>query len=478
MKKICERLLNFVQIIDHKGTVRLCGWLKNSVIGELSCKSMKDIYHGEHAEELRDKLSRGDYSLCDVDACPYLAMDDMESHLVEFEELPEYPTELYLAFEEICNYHCTSCFVHDVMIKNRNVGLEKAYDAIEAQLKEVLPHVKRIGANGCGELFVSRRILKLLAEWKPLAPAEEVSVFLETNGSLFDEEHWKQIENLGQYHLRVTVTVMSFDEPAYQMLSGTKLPISRIENNLRFIKGLRERGIVNEFYIATVVQERNFRFLPEFTRRCIEEFGADYIRLRPYEPWGAREPEIEWFYDVRNPRHPYYQEYREIMKDEIFRHPSVHDWSGGKDTVNIREFPYSAYKFSHYVEGILTDMLLNPGRILKRLEDKMGKGRRLIIYGLGSVGKALAKQLSQSGLEPLYILDRNKPFNEWNDITIYSLEETEPLEKEADVLITPLRHRDLIMDDLNRLGYRGNFILVQELLENRPLAEEISSNVR
>lgn len=339
MKKICERLMNFVQVIDAAGTVRLCGWLHDNIIGSLLDQDMKEIWHGKHAADLRKTLAGGDYSLCMVDACPYLAMGDMKEHLIEVDKLPEYPESLYLAYENVCNYRCTSCTVPGMMRRNKDKNLEKNYDIIEKRLEKVLPYVKKIGANGCGELFASKRILKLLANWKPIAPEKEISVFLETNGSLFDAEHWKQIENLGQYHLGVAITVMSFDEATYQFLSGTTLPISTIEKNLRFVKSLREKGIVNYFEIATVVQERNFRFLPEFTRRCVEEFGADNVRLRPYMPWGANAPEIEWFADIRNPRHPYYKEYKEIMKAEIFKHPLVHDWSGGRDSEYSKEYP-------------------------------------------------------------------------------------------------------------------------------------------
>ena len=63
--------------------------------------------------------------------------------------------------------------------------------AIEKNLAEALPHAKFISANGCGELFASPSILNQLANWRPLAPKEECSVYLETNGSLFNEENWK-----------------------------------------------------------------------------------------------------------------------------------------------------------------------------------------------------------------------------------------------------------------------------------------------
>lgn len=470
--KLCERALNWIQIIDYKGTVRGCSWMRNNRIGSLSCQNIKEIYHGKHADELRAKLIERDYSLCNMDACPYLAMNDMENHMIEIDEIPEYPEELYLAFEQVCNYHCTSCTVPEIMKNNKMRDLESGYDIIEKQLEEALPHVKKISANGCGELFVSKRILKLLANWKPLAPIEQLSVSLETNGSLFDEEHWKQIENLGKYHLSVSITVMSFDEPTYQLLSGTRLPISKIEDNLRFVKSLREKGIVNYLEIATVVQERNFRYLPEFTRRCIEEFGADYVRLRPYMPWGAREPEIEWFTDIRNPNHPYYNEYKEIMKNEIFKHPLVHDWSGGLDTVNIKAFPYKEYRFSFFVEQILTDIILNIDVIIERLRKIIGE-KHIVIYGLGNIGKVLLKLLIERGFAPDYVLDKYVTYNKYCNISVYNLTQTESLTKEIFVLVTPLRRVEEIKSDLGKLGYGEKVLFIQDILENKILAQNV-----
>lgn len=467
---ICERALNWIQVIDHTGNVRICGWINNNIIGSLSCQSMKEIYHSKRAKEIRNKLVNGDYSECIIDACPYLAMNDIDMHMVEFNEVPEYPSELYLAYENVCNYHCMSCNVHDVMLKNKAEELTKGYDKIEEELKKVLPHVKRLGANGCGELFVSKRILKLLSEWKPLSPAEEISVCLETNGALFDEEHWKQIENLGKYHLSVAITVMSFDEPTYQLLSGTKLPISKIENNLRFVKKLREQGVVNYFEIATVVQERNFRTVPQFAKRCVEEFGADYVRLRPYMPWGSQEPEVEWFMDIRNPKHPYYSEYLEMKKDEIFKHPRVHDWSGGLDTANIRVFPY---KLSYFKEIILTEIMSNTDSMLERLKDSVSLNS-MVVYGLGIVGRILVKQLKENGIEPSYILDKYKACNRFQDIDVYNLEETEILSKEVSVIITPILGSEEIDKELKMLGYNSEKIYIKDLLHNEEIVGKIS----
>lgn len=453
--KICKRALKFVQIIDHKGTVRLCGWIKNEIIGCLSDNTMEEIYHSECANALREKLSCGDYSDCYIDACPYLAMNTIEDNLVEIDEVPQFPEELYLAFEEVCNYRCVSCTTPHVMCQTNKEEAEKGYDLIEERLRDVLPHVKTLSANGRGELFASKRTLKMLSEWKPLAPKEEITVVIESNGSLFDEEHWKQIENIGQYNVRVAITVMSFDETTYQILSGCKLPISQIENNLRFIKGLRDKGIVNYFEIATVVQERNFRTLPEFTRRCVEEFGADYVRLRPYMPWGSQEPHVEWFMNVRNPLHPYYEEYREMWKDPIFQHPKVYDWSGQLDSEVGTAVPY---KVDVIKKRILLDLLLKPEEFLQKNIAASGE-KNIVIYGLGEIGKAIISVMKHRNLMPLYVIERNNSCSDYLGVEVHGIDNMDSLNKDVQIVITPLLDSYDVKDMLQKKGFSNFKIL-------------------
>lgn len=454
--KICDRLLEWVQIIDYKGTVRLCSWVNDNVIGCLSENTIEEIYHGEKANALRSKLASGDYSGCIVDACPYLAMNEMDKHLKEVEELPRYPEKLCLAFEEVCNYRCISCTTPCVMSKLKREEVEKGYDIIEERLKDVMPHVKIISTNGRGELFTSRRILKILSEWKPLAPKDEITVEIESNGSLFDEAHWKQIENIGQYNVRVAITVMSFEEDIYQALSGCNLPISQIEDNLRFIKKLREEGIVNYFEIATVVQDRNFRKLPEFTRRCIEEFGADYVRLRPYMPWGSQEAHIEWFMDVRNKKHPYYEEYKKIWKDPIFKHPKVHDWSGGQE--NEREIPY---KIDEIKKKILMDILTQKESFIDKL--KLNSKHKVVIYGIGEIGKVVVDFLLDNDITPVCIIDMYTKDTEYKGIPIVKINQGKR-DDDIRVVVTALTDRDKIQHELVKNDYT-NYIFIKDFYD-------------
>lgn len=317
----------------------------------------------------------GDYSKCNVDSCPYLASGTIDSHLIEIDKIPEYPSTLLLGHEQVCNYHCTFCSSRPGYSKAPQEVQNAGYENIYEKLKPVLPHIKTILANGNGEVFTSRHILKILSEWKPLAPAEECGASIETNGSLFDAEHWKQIENLGQYNLRVAITVTSFEDYTYKLLSGTTLPVQQVIDNLHFVKSLREKGIINHLQIATVVQERNFWQMPDFVRRCIDEFGADSVRLRPYQPHASNDAARIWFTEVRNPSHPYHEEYMKVIQDPIFKHPKVSDWGLAAESHTPDLLSFMVRKAPFKTAKILTrEVVIGALRKAKRLAGKLRYG--------------------------------------------------------------------------------------------------------
>lgn len=432
--------------------MRLCGWLRDGgVIGRLTENSMEEIYHSAEATMIRDMHASCDHSNCNPNACPHVANGRVEENSIEIDEIPQFPPSLYLAYENVCNYHCVMCTIPDCMKGKDMTQREAKLDKIDEELRKVLPHVKRIGANGLGELFASKHILKLLSEWEPLADASECAVDLETNGSLFNEKNWSQISNLGKYNLSVAITVLSFEEEIYQELSGTKLPLSNLLDNLRFVKKLREEGIINRLEIATVYQEKNFRKLPEFARRAVEEFGADYVRLRPYEPW--REVDMqEWFKDVRNEYHPYHKEFLEVMKDPIFKHPKVHDWGGGKVS-GLGPEPYVRTRARyHLMEGIFCKE-----NFVENMKVYIPTGK-VAVYGMAVVGKALVAALRGTYAIP-YCMDRAMNGQMYAGIPIYNVNNIDKEDKEVTVIVSLDQNEGAVVSLLKRMGYEHVYSL-------------------
>lgn len=450
--KICRQAL-YVQIIDGIGTVRACGWAGYYLLGNLRDNTMSEVFNSEAAKRFRQTLIDGTYDYCNEENCPYMANNILDSQLIEIDEIPEYPEMVSLAYDRRCNYHCTCCISRcddkmDPVVQKK----------IENEIRAALPYVKVFSANGLGEFFVSDSMINLVSEWNP-KEIEGAEFSLETNGSLFNEKNWERIKNIGDAKLSVAVTVHSFDETAYQYLSGTKIKVETVIENLKFMKRLREEGKINYLEIANVLQERNFRTLPEWTDRCINEFGADKVRIRRFLPEKAMDENIEWFFDIRNPLHPYHQEYLEVMKHPIFKDPHVFIWTGDHLS-NRGELPAKAnYRVMRKL--FLTD------DIGARLTDYL-KGQEIesmVLYAISDIAEALLKILDGQPIRVLYIYDRNTTLTEWN-----SLEVKKPLHENLEqttepVLVTLVARHNEMEEFLRHQGYEGEILCLDSILE-------------
>lgn len=380
--KVCKMGLESIWINHADGSVRMCGWT-NYNIGKLVESSIEELWNGEKAQEFRKSLLDGSYRYCNSNKCPYCANNSKEELMVEY-HVPDYPKYCSLSYEQSCNYICKFCRTEKyIPAKSEKNNLI----IIERELNKFIGKVDVLSANGVGELFCSPSIIRTLSS---LPDDNNIKIELESNGSLFNEKNWNKISNLGNHNLTVYITVHSFCEKTYQYLSGTNLPVSNIIDNLHFISKLRKRGIINHFEIATVVCERNFREMPDYIKYCLQKFDPDKIRLRFFEPYGVRGKLVEWFYDIRNPYHPYYDEFVDVMKDPIFLDQKVWKWQG-EMLSEQREYPLLTEKKKLQLLSRLIIMENIKEKILEY--SKKNEIDRFAIYGNGYVGQAFASLL-------------------------------------------------------------------------------------
>lgn len=450
--KICKQAL-YVQIIDGIGTVRACGWAGYYLLGNLRDNTLSEVYHSEAAKKFRQTLIDGTYDFCNEENCPYMANNILDSQMVEIDEIPEYPENISLAYDRRCNYHCTCC------ISRCDDRLDpKMQEKIEQEVRLALPYVKTFSANGLGEFFVSDSMVKLVSEWRP-ENIENALFTLETNGSLFTPKNWERIKNVGEANFEVAITVHSFEEKAYQFLSGTEQKIDNIINNLNFVKKLKRERKINFLEIATVVQERNFRTLPEFVERCLYEFEADKVRVRRFLPEKAMDENIEWFFDIRNPLHPYHREYLEVMKHPIFKDPRVFIWTGDHLS-NRGELPAKA----NY--EVIRALCLTDG-IGKKISDYLISNgySKIALYAITDVARVLLKVLKDQDIVVESIFDRNTPLQNWEGFEI-----NKPTHDKLEVLQSPLlitlvpRHNEMV-EFVSKRGYTGDILCLKDILE-------------
>lgn len=451
--KICKQAL-YVQIIDGIGTVRACGWAGYYLLGNLRDNTLSEVYHSEAAKKFRQTLIDGTYDFCNEENCPYMANNILDSQIVEIDEIPEYPEIISLAYDKRCNYHCTCC------ISRCDDKLEpEIQEKIEREVRGALPYVKTFSANGLGEFFVSDSMIKLVSEWKP-EDIQDAEFELETNGSLFTRENWQKVSNIGRAKLSVTITVHSFDNATYQLLSGTKINIDKVIENLLFVKELRAQGEIDHLEIAIVMQERNFRELPEYIARCLNEFGADRVRVRRFLPEKAMDENIEWFFDIRNPLHPYHQEYLEIMKHPIFNDPRVFIWTGDHLS-NRGEIPakanYEAMRALFLTENIgkkLSDYLIAHGYT------------HIALYATTDVGRALMKVLKGEEVVVDSIYDRNTCLKGWEGLNVIKPTHDNLENLKTPLLVTLVARHDEMEEFLRCHGYGGEILSLKGILEH------------
>ena len=371
MMKYCSRPFSHVHILPD-GRVSFCSW-EDEIIGNLHDNSLEEIWNGKLAQKGREAFFDQTFRYCRVQSCHYLENDSLERVTEEeFDRraIPgDYPERFNLAFDFICNHSCPSCR-SEVFIPSSDYreNLQKMIDKIQPYLNKA----EYISANGNGDLFANPQVIEMLGRIRPENP--KINIGIETNGVLFDEENWGKIKNLGNYNLLVTVTPNSFDRNTYRYLSGGHDNLERLKRNLHFISNLRQQEIINRFDISIVVQDTNYRELPEFSRISLEEFKADRVVVKPIYRWFNISADDYWVKDILNPLNPYFNDYQEILKDPILKDPRVYFW-GGHNIHAAKKHP--AYRYR--------DMLELASTIIK--EDNSGKNLtdRLLAKGYSSV---------------------------------------------------------------------------------------------
>ena len=465
--KFCHMPFDYLYLDHYNGNVYLCPWMEPSEgkMGNILEDDFREIWNGEKAEQLRNTVRTGTFSLCRSVACPHIQNNDLpEVSVQELSDLcvaEETPGEINLAFDFICNQSCPTCrcevFKPDADY-DRNVG---------QIIDRILPYIakaRKITASGHGDPFASPYMMNLLENLHP--ESKNMEIWLETNGVLFDEEHWKRIEHLSECNLQIITTTNSYNEALYNQISrGGNL--EKLKRNQLFLKSLREQGKVRHTTNAFVIQEKNYWEIPEFIRRSIDEFGFDEVILRPVYNWGNLTKEEYWFKDVLNPCHPYHEEYKKIINLPIVKdNPRVYNFGGDTDhkAMPMPGCESADYKkFKDYF--VMFKKWIQPVELNKRLElfMKTAQCRSFLIYGAGDVGRALARELRKMEIDLRGFVDKYQSNCFIDDIEVYKCDDKILKETDA-IIVTPIHEYSEIEKELKEQGFAGKVFSVLEAL--------------
>lgn len=334
--KYCHYGFEYLYLDNYLGDVYICPWMEPEVckIGNLLEKSLDEIWHGEIAENFRNMFRENCFKHCRSQACPHLQNNDLPeiTDMDEYKRLtktPDKPKFINLAYDFVCNQSCETCRTR-VFIPPQ--GYKERMEIIREKIAPYLDTAQQISMSGHGDPFASPYMMDILENMHP--ENKNFALLIETNGVFFDEEHWERIKHLKDVNINITVTTNSFDEFTYNHISRGG-NFNKLMHNLKFISELRKKGDIKNFTNVLVVQDRNFREIPSFINKTFNEYAVDNILLRPVYQWGTMNAEVFWFKDVLNPKHPYHQEYLEIMQHPSLKDPRVYNFGGGTEHPSV-----------------------------------------------------------------------------------------------------------------------------------------------
>lgn len=455
--KYCKRVFEGLYCMPG-GDVSLCSWT-DAVIGNIFEENLEHIWNSELAEKVRISIKDGSFRYCRKTSCPYLENDTLPE--ISTEELiaqtsEPWPTDFNLANSIICNHSCPSC-------RDKILNVDQGYlEKLKEYLKILFPYInkaKHINLNGAGEVFANPIMLEMLEKLNPEHP--DFNLSLETNGALFTRKNWDKIKHLSKYPISVAVTPNSFVRATHAYLAGGHNDYDHVIENMYFIKELRQKKLIQRYEISIVVQDRNFQELPEFIERCVNDFEADKVTIKPLYKWFYMSEELYWFKDILNPYHPYHKEYLNILNNPILDHPKVYLW-GAKNLHKAKLHP--AYKYRDLLR-IAKELMLISDAGRKQLADIV-KNNNLIVYGDNELSYIICKVLEDSGSKVQCIMARDFSCesNAPHGIRMENFWEYSPSANDI-LLISNYYDRKYIERDLTLKKFNGQLLDIEEVLK-------------
>lgn len=181
-------------------------------------------------------------------------------------------TDLYLYITDHCNLCCTHCWISPRFSQNQQNSISLS------ALKKTILEAKSVGLQSVkltgGEPLLYQDIKGLIE----FLASEELSIFMETNGILFDENMIESFQSCKVEQISVSLDAAS--EEVHDEIRGVKGSFHRTLKGMRL---LSDYGL--NFQIIMTLQRKNSKEIPGLIRLS-EKIGAGSLKINPLQPCG------------------------------------------------------------------------------------------------------------------------------------------------------------------------------------------------
>jgi len=338
--KICLKPFEYLEIGTPKnGKVdcySCCPTILPKPTGNLSKNTIEEVWNSDVYKDIRESIVDSSYRFCRHDLCPEIQSENLlDLGVVENTDFlralksGDYtalgnPKEINLAYDQTCNLACPSCR-RDYITTNSEDN-----DAIMAKITEDilsrdLTNTKIIACSS-GDPFVSKHFRHLLFNLEgEKHPGLEIQLM--TNGLMFNKLAWQKLHKV---HKNIKMTCVSIDasKPETYAITRRGGNWDTLMENLIFLSLLRERGELSFLRLDFVVQDHNYKEIPEFIALG-EKFKVDQVFFQKVANWGTFSPIEYKERQVYNEEHPDFQQFLKVIKSEEMRKPIVNPGNFG-----------------------------------------------------------------------------------------------------------------------------------------------------
>ena len=308
IRKPCEFPFDNIQIEYDGGVFPCCPtYLKFRPFGNIYKDDLMSIWTGNDFEEIRQKMLKGDFSMCNRNECYYRPSD---KYTKDFNAKKQLPSRILLCYDKECNYKCITC--RDEIVQNTDEELKILDNEVMPRILPFITKLDNIIFSG-GDPLASRHSRKLIKNVCKNNPNIRVSI--NTQGYFMDENNMKE---LGITKLdSVSISIHSATRKTYEKIMRQD-SFDRIMKNLAFVSDWKKKGLVNFIGINFVVHSMNYKEMPAFVK-IAEKFDAT-ANFWGYNPWVTAEMHNHYKeVAVFETWHKDYPKLQKILKDPVFK---------------------------------------------------------------------------------------------------------------------------------------------------------------
>lgn len=317
--------------VNANGELFICSspsWIPKFLGSILDVDDIFDLLNNSIAKDIRREIVLGRYYYCNNKIClffgkmpsaiyqkePKDSADIQPADIIVSEDqltINEIPSNIIFDFDYTCNFKCPSCR-NEVINWNKHHLIRPINDRIVEKVKHQI--IDRVGDKAVtirwagGEPFISD-VYKNIFEYIIQSGKRNIQSIIQTNGSYLRSPI---VEKLLPY---ISELRISFDAGTPETYKRIRVngDWNKLISNVEYIRGvIRDLGLHTTVAADFVVQEDNYREIPQFVEMC-KTLGIQQINLQKMWNWGTWDIETFNQKNIYAHDHPEHQELKKIF---------------------------------------------------------------------------------------------------------------------------------------------------------------------